>query len=102
RRRTPGAVGPEVVVGTVGAEQLVALDGLVPDVALGGRRLRGREVLLGRAGGPTGRTGVADVAAGAPIEHAPEVARDADRPGERSGAQADALLDLVQQCERVE
>ena len=72
-----------------------------PHVAFGGLGLSGGEVLLRRPGGASRGPLVADEAAGAPVEDAAKIAGDADGPGQRSGTQADLLLDLVHQTECV-
>ena len=50
---------------------------------------------------PRAVAGEAGELAVAAVDHAPEVAGDADRPGDRRGDDADLLLDLVEQLERV-
>ena len=55
-----------------------------PGVALLGGGPLGVDDLLGRVGGAAGRAGEAGEVAGAPVDHAAEVAGDAHRPGDRA------------------
>ena len=61
----------------------------------------GGDVLLGRDLRTTGGAGEAGEHVGATIDDAAQVTVRPDRPGGRRGAQADLLLDLVEQLERI-
>ena len=88
-------------VGADLVEQRQLVGGCRPRVALDlGGLLRGEHLLAG-LGRATGRAGEADVLAGAPVDHAAEVAGDADRPRDRRGHDRQLRLDLVEQLERV-
>ena len=61
----------------------------------------GVDVLLGSDLRTAGRTGEAGEDAGAPVDHATQVAVGADGPRGRRRAEIDLLLDLVEQFERL-
>ena len=82
-------------------EQLDLLDGLLPGVALAGQRGLGGQRLLGGDGGAAGGAGEAAVGAVRAVQHAAEVAGDADRPGQRRRGEPGALVDLVHQLQGV-
>lgn len=101
RRRLTGEEGVLVVVGPVRREELVLLHGGVPNVAVRLQRRTRVEPLLRSPRRTPGGSLVADVPAAPAVEHAPEVTRDAHRPGQGGGPQADPLLDLVPELEGV-
>ncbi len=100
-RAHPGAEGVHVEDGADLVEQLQLLQGGPPGVALLAGRPLGGHPLLDRAGRAAGGAAEPGERAVRPADEAAEVARGADRPGQRGGAQPDALLDLVQQFERL-
>ncbi len=99
RRAVAECLGIEV--GVVGAEQFRFLDRGVPVHARGVVGLVRVDVLLGGCRGATCGAGEADVGSGAAIQHALEVARDADGPRQRRRLESDTRLDLVDQLQRV-
>ena len=88
RRRPPAARTPRRWSSTTSPSRCSAASAAQPLLRRAGRAARG--------------AGVGDVAAGAPVEHAAEVAGDADRPGQRGRHQPDLVLDLLHQRQRVE
>ena len=67
---------------------------------LGGGPLRRHDLDLA-AGGAARGAGEAAQLARLDLDHAAQVARDPERPGDRHGAQADRLLHLVEQLQRL-
>ena len=61
----------------------------------------GSTISSGASVAPRATPGEAGEQAVAPVDHAPEVAGDPDRPGDGGDHEADLLLDLVEQLERV-
>ena len=100
-RRLAGEERRQVDVGADRVEQVAVVGRLGPLVALLGRRPGGVDVLLGRDLRAAGGAGEAGEHARAAVDHAAEVAVRADRPRRRRRAQADLLLDLVEQLERL-
>ncbi len=72
----------------------------VPDRRVVRVDLGGRHPALRGAGGAAGGPGVLHELARTTVQHAPEVAGLADRPGQRRRAQLDLLLDQVHQLQR--
>ena len=74
-----------IMIGSGGFEQILLVDGSLPGrTFLDCSTLRCDE-FFGCFGGTAGGAGEADVVARTAIKHAAEVARDADRPGDRRG-----------------
>ncbi len=67
---------------TVPSSRSTSAAAVVPRRALLGRGPLGVDQLLGRLGGAAGDAGEAGELVGAPVDHAAEVAGDADRPGD--------------------
>ena len=90
-----------VVRGADLGEQRELVGGAPPGVRLlDGGPLRRHDLDLA-AGGAARGAGVAAQLARLDLEHAAQVARDPERPGDRHGAQADRLLHLVEQLQRL-
>ena len=94
-----GGEGLRVEDGADLVQQRQLLYGGLPRPALLTCRPLGRDVLRDRAPGSAGRPVEPGERARRAVDEAAEVARDADRPVQRGRAQADPLLDLVQQFE---
>ena len=97
-----GDARDEVLLVEPGADlgqQRQLVRGAPPRVRLLGGGLVRRHDLDLAAGGAAGRARVAAQLAGLHLQHAAQVARDAERPGDRHGPQPDRLLHLVEQLE---
>ena len=100
-RRLGGEERLAVELGAGAVEQVDLVECVRPRRALLGRGPIGADDLLGGLGGASRDAGEAGEPAVAAVDHAPEVAGDADRPRDRRRHEADLLLDLVEQLDRV-
>ena len=100
-RRLAGEERRQVDVGADRVEQVAVVGRLGPLVALLRRGPGGVDVLLGRDLRAAGGAGEPGEHARAAVDHAAQVAVRSDRPRRRRRAQADLLLDLVEQFERL-
>ena len=91
----------DVQIGTHCVEQTTIVHGLRPRHTLTGGGLFGRQQFLRRLGGTASHPGELHIVPGAAINHAPEVAGDAHRPGDRGRPETDLLLHLIEQFQRL-
>ena len=101
RRELAGFEALPVEAAVHDVEQLDALLGLEPEVALFRFGTGGVDDLLGRLVGATGGAGVADEVAAGAIDQTTEALALTDRPVHRHGLEDELLLDLVEEFERV-